>query len=338
MSEPLPWIPGWVRHAARVLLPRRLGDRIRDYVIARYYAPGMVSRVGPVAYRWRRYALRAKPRLHRIVVHLTDHCNLNCKGCSHFSNLAEPAFADPVKLDAEFERIAKLVEVTEIYLLGGEPLLHPQLEAFLRSARARFPETRLVLLTNGILLPQMGESFWRTLGEQRIVLMYDDYPIKLKTGTIAERAAENGVTVELAEHYDEFFKLPIDIGGSQDAADSFARCRIVANCPTLRDGRLYPCAYIAYIDLFSRRFGIEGLDPSPQDWISIWDEDDGYRVMEFLLEPVPWCSHCDFDSASTFEWGHSKKTIDEWSCDTPDGGFPGVMPVEPGDPSATAPS
>ena len=35
------------------------------------------------------------PELMQIEFHLADHCNLNCKGCSHFSNLVPaPVFAD----------------------------------------------------------------------------------------------------------------------------------------------------------------------------------------------------------------------------------------------------
>lgn len=310
--EPLWWIPGWARHGARVLLPKRAGDRLRDYVIEHYYAPGFVSRAGWLEYRWRR-VLRRPPRLHRVVIHLTDHCNLNCKGCSHFSNLAAPAFADPDRLDAELERLAALFEVTEVYLLGGEPLLHPELETLLRSARRRLPRAKLILLTNGILLPKMGPEFWRTMGEQRITLMYDDYPIQLKTDLFRERAREHDVEVDVMEHHDEFFKLPIDVSGSQDPADSFARCRTVANCPTLRDGRLYPCAYIAYIDLFSERFGVEGLEPGPDDSISIFETGDANRIMDFLLSPVPWCSHCDFGAAENYAWGISSRSMDEWT-------------------------
>jgi len=309
--EPLWWIPGWARHAARVVLPKRAGDKLRDYVIARYYAPGMVSRDGFFEYRWRRL-LRNPPHLHRIVVHLTDHCNLNCRGCSHFSNLAKPAFADPAQLDREFERLAALFEVTEIYLLGGEPLLHPDVDAFLRSARRHFPHTKLILLTNGILLPKMGPEFWRTMGEERITLMYDDYPIALKTDVIEERARENRVGVELMEHHDEFFKLPIDFSGSQDPADSFSRCRTVANCPTLRDGRLYPCAYVAYFDLFSERFGVEGLEPGEQDSISIFGDASGDEIVDFLMSPVPWCARCDFDSFERYPWSRGTGEASEW--------------------------
>jgi len=312
MRDPLWMVPGFVRHALRRLLPKATGDRLREFVIARYYAPGMVLRTGVVEYWWGR-VWRKRPRLHRLVVHITDHCNLDCKGCSHFSNIAEPAFADPEQLDREFARLAELVEITEIYLLGGEPLLHPGVAELARSARRYFPHSKIVLLTNGILLPRMGPEFWQALGECRITLMYDDYPIRLQTELIRERAAEHGVGVELMEHDNEFLKVPIDLEGSQDGADSFARCRTVMNCPTLRDGRLYPCAYIAYIDLFRKRFGIEGLEATDSDSISIFETADPYRIMTFLLNPVPWCRHCDFDSAEHYAWDRSARTIDEWT-------------------------
>ena len=313
MREPLWWIPGFARHAARVVLPKKTGDKLRDWVVAHYYEQGMVSRDGVVEYWWRRHVLRKPPRLHRLVAHITDHCNLDCRGCSHFSNIADPAFADPEQLDREFARLSKLFDISELYLLGGEPLLHPKVLEFVRSARGHFPRTKIILLTNGILLPRMQDEFWRVLGQERITLMYDDYPIRLQTERIAQLAKDNGINVELATHDDAFLKLPIDFEGSQDEASSFARCRMNMNCPILRNGRLYPCAYIAYIDLFISRFGVEGLEPSDDDSISIFDNDDPYKIMDFLLHPVPWCRHCDFDSAEPFDWGRSSRSIDEWT-------------------------
>ena len=32
-----------------------------------------------------------------IETHIVDHCNLKCKGCSHFSGLAQPYFKDLAK-------------------------------------------------------------------------------------------------------------------------------------------------------------------------------------------------------------------------------------------------
>ncbi|WP_242003149.1 hypothetical protein [Brachyspira aalborgi] len=35
-----------------------------------------------------------KANIDFVEIHLAEHCNLNCQCCSHFSNLAEPEFAN----------------------------------------------------------------------------------------------------------------------------------------------------------------------------------------------------------------------------------------------------
>ena len=70
----------------------------------------------------------------RIEYHVIDKCNLNCKSCSHFSNLVDkeiPKSLDQIKKD--FKKIWDLTDqgstycVEKVTLLGGEPLLYPYL-------------------------------------------------------------------------------------------------------------------------------------------------------------------------------------------------------------------
>ena len=81
----------------------------------------------------------------------------------------------------------------------------------------------------------------------------------------------------------------------------------------IRDGRLYPCAYAAFADVFRERFGIEGLKVSPADSISIRGDADPEKVIDFLRHPIPWCANCDMNSREFFEWGRSKREITEWT-------------------------
>jgi len=90
-------IPAPIRKAVRAVVPASIVDGTKDYIIRRYYVPGMVSRTGPVMFAFRRYVLRQPPHLHRLLYHVTDHCNLNCKVCTHFSNIAEKHFSDRTK-------------------------------------------------------------------------------------------------------------------------------------------------------------------------------------------------------------------------------------------------
>jgi len=307
--------PAWTRKAVRAVLPEKTVDKIKDRIIRRYYVPGFVSRTGPVKFAFERHVLRKPPQLHRLLFHVTDHCNLNCKGCTHFSNIASPHFADPEAYRRDLERLTQVFSgITEIFLLGGEPLMHPELETFIADTRAAFPGSRINVMTNGLLVPRMRESFWDAMRAADAWLLCDDYPVGATKDAIDSLARTHGVNVEWTDPREEFFKLPIDLEGTQEPADSFRKCRGVMNCPVLRDGRIYPCAYAAFIDIFEERFGVEGIAAGAEDSISLAEEP--YAIMDFLMRPIPWCCHCDFDHKENYEWGHSECTIDEWIRDS----------------------
>lgn len=296
------------------ILPERLVDTVAAAFKRRFVQRSMVTR-DPESLIWLRRVVRRKPVLYHFEVHLTDHCNLNCKGCTHFSNLCPPTFADVTEFEADMERMAGIFsKVRQIYLLGGEPLLHPQVAEFCKVARTHFPKARIYLQTNALLAMRMSEQFWSDLAENRIVLLGSAYPISVPRLEIDLLGKQRHVKVEWSAPYEEFYKIPIDPHGGHDAASSFAMCRGFNNRPLLRDGRLYPCAYIAYADVFRARFGVTGLQVYPTDSISIRDEPDPEQVFEFLRNPVHWCSNCNMAKREYFPWARSRGTIDEWMC------------------------
>ena len=306
--------PEPIRRAARAVLPRRLVEGVRTSIMRRFYLKSMVSREPGFIVWFRRVVLRRKPVLYHFEVHITDHCNLNCKGCAHFSNLCKPTFADLGEFTADMNRMAGLFSaVKQIYLLGGEPLLHPQVADFVRVARKAFPKTRIYLMTNGTLVTRMAADVWDALAETGVILLCDSYPIGLPVEEINTLGREHGVKIEWTVARKEFFKIPIDPEGGHDATVSFYGCQGFNNCPIIRDGRLYPCAYAAFADVFRERFGIEGLKVSPADSISIRGDADPEKVIDFLRHPIPWCANCDMNSREFFEWGRSKREITEWT-------------------------
>lgn len=287
----------------------KLGRR----VWAGLHPVSMVTRE-PGAVRWfRRAVLRQKPVLYHFEIHITDHCNLNCKGCAHFSNLCAPSFADIEEFETDMRAMARnFSAVRQIYLLGGEPLLHPRVTEFVRSSRDIFPRTRIYLMTNGTLVMKMEDEFWEALAESQVTLLCDAYPIGLPVQDIDARGREFGATVEWTRSRTEFFKIPIDLAGGNDPAASFDACQGYNNCPIVRDGRLYPCAYVAYADVFSEYFGLEGLHPTEKDSVDVRDAEDPDALMEFLSSPVPWCAHCNASARTFFAWGRSRRDMSEW--------------------------
>ena len=89
----------------------------------------------------------------RFEVSLAEHCNLNCKYCSHFSPIAEPEFLDLSQHEKDMERLSYLLDgkSDKIYLIGGEPLLYKEIVKCMRITRAYFPKSRIIILSNGLL-------------------------------------------------------------------------------------------------------------------------------------------------------------------------------------------
>lgn len=262
----------------------------------------------------RRRILKRKPVLYRFEVQLVEHCNLDCRGCEHFSNLCPEGFADLKEFEGDMQAMAGIFSaVREIHLVGGEPLLHPKVLDFCRVARDAFPKSRIYLRTNGTLLMAQEEAFWASLAELKIRLLVSPYPIDIPKLEVELAAKQRKVGFEWVDLDKDLIKVPIDPRVRYDAAESFRGCQGLKNRPLLRHGRLYPCANVAYADLFRGHFKLPGLQVYPTDWISIRDEPDPETVFAFLRNPVHWCGNCDMSNRSSYEWGQSAHHLSEWT-------------------------
>ena len=306
-------IPGGVRHLARAVLPDKTAEALRETVVQRYYVPSNITREPAGQAFVRRWVKHARPTLYHLDMHITDHCNLNCKGCETYSSLSSPRFASLEVFDRDMTRLAELFEsIGQIYLMGGEPLLHPELPAFIRSARKRFPRTKLVLLTNTLLVPRMGDEFFLALRETDCILMCDLYPVGIDIEAVEALCREHGVRLEWTPPVEEFHKVPIDGLGSCDAGRMHLLCKQVANCAIARDGRLYPCQRAAFADIIAERFDMPELNATAADSISLSAVPSGDAAIDFLMQPIPWCAKCDFDAKETYEWARTKRDPSEW--------------------------
>lgn len=261
----------------------------------------------------RRTVLRRRAVLHSLEFHVTDHCNLNCKGCGHFSCISPVMFADPQAFGRDMTRLAEIMDDIEVItLLGGEPLLHPAVLDFVESARRAFPRAQVHLTTNGILLGAMPESFWDKLATERVRVNISGYPIKIDDEAIRREAERSGVEVVRTVAREQSYCIPLDSKGASRPADSRAACLTLANCPFLRDGRIYPCAYPPLVFAVEERFGLE-FPVQPADSIDIHGDIDGFAVNEFLARSIAFCRFCDLGRVRDFAWGRSSRSLDEWT-------------------------
>ena len=102
--------------------------------------------------RVREYGMLAKGVLstsHPVLAHIIPirRCNLSCTYCNEFDN-----FSKPVPTDEMTRRIDRLADLgtSIVTMSGGEPLLHPELDALISQVRKRGMISGLI--TNGYLL------------------------------------------------------------------------------------------------------------------------------------------------------------------------------------------
>src|SRR3990167_9621705 len=98
---------------------------------------------------WSRIAWGLLHKGHPLLAHLIPmrRCNLSCAYCNEYDD-----FSPPVPTAELFRRIDRLASfgTSIITISGGEPLLHPDLDAVIR--RIRQHSIIVGLITNGYLL------------------------------------------------------------------------------------------------------------------------------------------------------------------------------------------
>ena len=255
--------------------------------------------------------ISANPSLEYLELHLTDHCNLNCRGCSHFSPIAEKWFAPLADYQRDIERLAELFfNIRKIRLLGGEPLLHPDVNAFITSTRKAFPLSSIVLVTNGILLTSMDESFWACCRKHHVSIDMTVYPpLAGKIKAIETLVRQNGI--RFISHRADEFTIQRNLKGDSRPDKAMHVCREKFYCPFLREGKLYICALPALSHHYNNRFGKDIPSDGYADIHS--PQITGEEILNRLNTPASVCRYCTTTGTEIYKWDVSRKEEWEWA-------------------------
>ncbi len=262
-----------------------------------------------------------EPFLQHAEVHLAEHCNLNCKYCCHFSCIAEKKLYDFEQYKKDMRQLAKVTKkrIRSFYFLGGEPLLHPQVNDFMDFTRKILPFTLLALVTNGVLLKQMPESFWKSMQKNEIYLFMSYYPIEVDYKYIDKKTKEYnilGFQIPEEENMIKYFsKSNLSQKGERDIEKAYMSCEAKAGCSNYVDGKLYPCHMPAYIHHLNKRFGTK-FKVGETDYIDIYKTKNLAEILDFLANPMPFCRYCGQEFFNLVPWENSMEhTLDEWVID-----------------------
>ena len=248
-----------------------------------------------------------KGKVHRrsVEYNLTEHCNLRCRGCGHASPLLPEKFASLTAFRVDIEALAEAFHSDELRIVGGEPLLHPQLLDFLREARRIDVADRIVLYTNGVLLHKVSVELWQ-LVDEIYLSVYPGVRRRLDESECARLCRENGVklTIYRAADFEQMtVNNRIEDGRLVQAIYDNCKQRAETSCHTAYEGRFYKCPVAAFTKARLARSGIAFREEA-SDWVDLHDEANLERQLESYLtstSPLTACSFCLGDSGPTFK-------------------------------------
>lgn len=232
-----------------------------------------------------------KPRLDYLEVEVSNICNLNCKGCSEFSNLVcEKNQVDHYAFKQDLERMKDFFwGIGKIRLLGGEPLKNPDYLSFIKTARETYPDSDLRLVTNGLLIPMLKKNELDEIKELNCAFDISNYPPTEKImKKIKLRLDQSDIVYHIGAPVRFFFKLflpePLE---SPD--ESYKNC-LFTHCHTLGGGYLSACSHQFWANRLNTAFDI---NYPTNEKIDIYNTSlTGWELNEVFKKPLDFCRYC----------------------------------------------
>lgn len=98
-----------------------------------------------------------KPVLPFLETMATQACNLSCLGCTNYSNLPFKGYVPWSQAQSWIESWLEKIHIGEFGIIGGEPLLNPEIQSWLYGCRKLLPDQQLRFTTNSLLLKSPGQ-------------------------------------------------------------------------------------------------------------------------------------------------------------------------------------
>lgn len=225
-----------------------------------------------------------------LEIPLVEHCNLNCRGCSHFSPLAKETVYDLDEFKKDILQFKGMIDtISLIRILGGEPLLHPQIIDFIVIVRNMYPESEIRIVTNGILLNSMSVDFWEAVKEHDVVIQITLYPIFFKNEEkLIAMLRDKKVLYKI--YRTSRFRKPIR-AEERNVCGNLPKDWIRCHCTNLYKGKFSACAMVMFMPLFNHRFGCNYSCEGVHD---LYDEElTGEKMIDILGESIPFCNYCE---------------------------------------------
>lgn len=235
-------------------------------------------------------------------INAVRHCTNACVVCNHASTkYTDRYFMEPDVLKRDLDVMKNHLRTKLLFVQGGEPLLHPKVVDLIKLCFESGIAKQCGVLTNGKLLPRMGDDLWELLAFGKMELRISCYPDL--DPSIVPFALDKG------QKYG-FYVRPQEIAGfmplfRKNDGSTYHGCPW-NRCLTIHEWYFYLCPLTAF---FPKQFmGIEEtIDGLPIEGIT------DAKLQAFLNKstPLETCKICAGATGQAIPW-HQNTSKEEW--------------------------
>ena len=132
-----------------------------------------------------------KPIIKKVEYDIIDHCNLNCNYCIHNSQFKTHREESVEFIVNDLKYLFDRFDIGQLVLKGGEPTLHSNISGVLLNIKNIVGNTKLTMVTNGLKMLSMPDSFFLAAKMVNLYINLSKYPtgidydkIKAKMSTL----------------------------------------------------------------------------------------------------------------------------------------------------------
>jgi organic radical activating enzyme len=230
----------------------------------------------------------------QLELNVVENCNLSCRSCSHLSPVLSKHRIDAGSVEQTLALLSRHYHATWLKVVGGEPLLHPDLISIVHEVRRTGVVDGVYLVTNGVLLPRKDVDFWREFDWVEVSLYPGKSLSEEEQATCEAYAREAGTKLTFRRRHN--FRTSYSEIGTSDARLTraiYRTCGVAHDwrCHTVAGGRFYKCPQSYFLpQVLDGCAGDADADSIPIDE----SEHLGQKLLAFLesREPLETCRHC----------------------------------------------
>lgn len=248
-----------------------------------------------------------------LETNLIDACNLNCKGCTHFSVLFNRKEIYTIEtFERDIRILSQKCDVIKFRLLGGEPLLLKNLNKYIKISREYLPKTDLRIVTNGLLIPSISQKILDAVRENNCIVDISAYAPTLKIADkISQIFHSNKIIFNLSNHTKDKFGVFLTLHSGNNPENARKICFDDA-CRFVRNGKIYKCPIDALSYRIAEKFGIDNYPVATG--IDIYSSNFSL-LLPMLDGNIEMCHYCS-EKCRYISWEPTNNPqLEDWLAD-----------------------